>query len=135
TGEQVEQCRLAGAVRPDQPDAVAALDARGKIAHDGALAVALDDVRRLDHQLAGKARVLHGHSDAAGRAVGARLLPRTAHRPEAGEPALIALSPRGHAIAQPVLLAHDPAVELVLLALLLLEQLVAPRLEGGEALL
>ena len=56
-----------------------------------------------------------------------------AHRLEVGEALLVALAPRGDAIAQPMFLGDDLAVDLVLLALLLLELAVAPGLEFGEA--
>ena len=51
------------------------------------------------------------------------------------EPLDVALAPPGHAVAQPVLLGDDLAVELVLVALLFGEHLVAPVLEIGEAAL
>ena len=54
---------------------------------------------------------------------------------EAGHAAHVALAPRGDAVAHPVLLRHDLAVELVEVALLLRQHLVAPRLEIGEAAL
>ena len=54
---------------------------------------------------------------------------------QAGHAAHVALAPRGHAVAHPVELAGDLAVELVALDLLLLERRVAPRFERGEALL
>ena len=50
------------------------------------------------------------------------------------EPLLVALAPRGDAIAQPVLLHRDLAAELVLLAFLLLQHRVAPGLERRETL-
>ena len=57
-----------------------------------------------------------------------------AHRLQLAEPAHVALAPGGDAVAQPVLLAHDLAAELVLLALFLLEDRVAPCLEMRKAL-
>src|SRR5262249_32225641 len=54
---------------------------------------------------------------------------------QCAEAALVALAPRRHAVAQPVLLADDLALELVALALLFLQDLVAPSFEGGESLL
>src|SRR5262249_61590609 len=58
-----------------------------------------------------------------------------AQRLERAEPAHIALAPRRHAVAQPMLLGDDLAVELVLCGLLLGQHLVAPGLEAGEAAL
>ena len=52
---------------------------------------------------------------------------------QVAEAAHVALAPGGDAVAQPVLLARDLAAELVAVALLLLQDLVAPGLEGGEA--
>ncbi len=57
-----------------------------------------------------------------------------AHGLQLAEPAHVALAPRRHAVAQPVLLAHDLASELVLLALFLFEDRVAPFLEMREPL-
>ena len=56
-----------------------------------------------------------------------------AQRREPGDTAHIALAPRGHAIAQPVLLAGDLPAELVKRHLLLFQHLVPPGLEMREA--
>ena len=131
-GQQLQQRRLARAVRADQAEPVAALDARREILDDGQLAKALGDALGLDHQLAGFGGVARGHRrHALGAAMAAEAL---AHRLQFAEPAHVALAPRGHAVAQPVLFAHDLAAELVLLALLFLEHRVAPRLEMRKAL-
>ena len=58
-----------------------------------------------------------------------------AQRVQFGEPPLVARAPGGDAIAQPILLHRDLAAELVLLAVLLLEDRVAPRLERRETLI
>ena len=55
------------------------------------------------------------------------------HRIERPHPALVALAARGDAVAQPVGLGGELAVELVPVALLLLEDGVAPGLEIGKA--
>ena len=52
-GQQIDQRGLAAAVRADDADAVAALDADREIAHDRAVAVGLGDAFGLDHQRAG----------------------------------------------------------------------------------
>ena len=57
-----------------------------------------------------------------------------AHRVQLAEPAHVALAPGGDAVAQPMLLAHDLAAELVLLALLFLEDRVAPGFEMRKTL-
>src|SRR5262249_30408973 len=56
-----------------------------------------------------------------------------AERKEITEPLDVALAAAGDAIAQPVLLVDDLAVELVLLALFFREHLIAPGLEAGKA--
>src|SRR3954454_18275293 len=56
-----------------------------------------------------------------------------AQRVEIAEPLDVALAPARDAVAQPVLLVDDLAVELVLVALFFREHLVAPGLEGTEA--
>ena len=59
---------------------------------------------------------------------------RRPHRVQLAEPAHVALAPGGDAVAQPMLFAHDLAAELVLLALLLLEDRVAPGFEMRKTL-
>src|SRR5204863_9123392 len=51
------------------------------------------------------------------------------------EPADVALAARGDAVAPPMFLGHDLAVELVLVALLLGQDFIAPGLEFGKAAL
>src|SRR6202165_6192902 len=58
--------------------------------------------------------------------------PLLAQRVEIAEPLDVALAAAGDAVAQPVLLIDDLAVELVLLALFLGQHLVAPSLEGAK---
>ena len=69
---------------------------------------------------------------AGGAAIVAPLL---AQRVQIAEPLDVALAPAGDAVAQPVLLGDDLAVELVLVALFLGQHLVAPGLERGKAAL
>ncbi len=57
-----------------------------------------------------------------------------AHGLQFAEPAHVALAPCRHAIAQPVLLAHDLAAKLVLLTLFFFQHDVAPFLEMAKAL-
>ena len=132
-GQQFQQRRLARAVRADHADPVAAQDAGGEIAHDGHIAIGFGDRLRLDHPGAGGRALRRRHHRRARRL--ALLAPGRAQRIEAGEAALVALAPRGDAVAQPVLLAGDLAVELVAFELLLRQHLVAPGLEGREAAL
>ena len=58
--------------------------------------------------------------------------PRLAQRMEIAEPLDVTLAAAGDAVAQPVFLHDDLAVELVLVALFLGQHLVAPRLESAE---
>src|SRR4051812_49216503 len=64
--------------------------------------------------------------------MGATRLPEAV---QSGEALDVSLAPPGYAVAQPMLLRHDLAVELVLIALLFLEDLVPPALEIGKAAL
>ena len=99
----------------------------------GAPAVALADAFRLDHQRAGRRRRTGGDGGVAGAgAIGAALF---AQRLQLADPAHVALAPAGDAVAHPMLFGDDLAVELVLLALLLRQQHVAPFLEMGKAAL
>ena len=113
--------------------AVAALDARGEIADDRPATVALADAGGLDHQLARQPGILHRQRHIAGRPVLPCPLPCAAEVAEPLQPADIPLPPGGDAVAQPVLLLGNSAVELVPVALFLVEERVAPGLERGEA--
>ena len=63
----------------------------------------------------------------------AKCAARLAHRLQLAHAAHVALAPGRDAVADPVLLAHDFAVELVLGHLLLGELRVAPGLEAAKA--
>src|SRR4051812_1047890 len=56
--QQPQQRALAGAVRPDQADAIAAHDPRREIADDADVAVRTADAIRLEHHLAGGLRLV-----------------------------------------------------------------------------
>ena len=132
-GQHLDQRGLAAAVRADDADAVAAQDAGREILDDRPAVIGLADAFGLDDEHAGSIRLARRDGGGAGRAaVGA---PRFAKRVQVGEPLDVALAPRGDAVAQPMLLGDDLAVELVLVALLLGQHLVAPVLEIGEAAL
>ncbi len=132
-GQEIDQRGLAAAVRADDADAVAALDAGGEIVDDRPAVVGFADAIGLDHQRAGAVRRRRGEARLARG--GAKVAARLPQRVQRAEPADIALAPRGDAVAQPVLLGDDLAVELVLVALFLGQHLVAPGLEGGKAAL
>ena len=130
-GEQGEQRGLAGAVGADNAHPVPAQDTGGEILDDGAVAIGERDIIGDSHQLAGHIDLARHHARTAGGA-GAltRLLAQCVQAREALD---VALAPRGHAVAQPVLLHDQFAVELVAVALLLLQRVIAPLLEMGEA--
>ena len=130
-GQHVEQRGLARAVRAHDADAVAADDAGGEIPHDEAFAIGLGDALGRDDEVARPGRLARGHAHPALRAHA--FAPLRAQRVQVLEPPDIALAPRRHAVAQPVFLPHDLARELVRLALLVLQDLVAPFLEMREA--
>ena len=130
--QHFQEGRLADAVRADEADPVAPGDAGGEIIDQRAAVIGLRHVEGLDHQLAALARGAGLHRHLADGAAGVAAL--LAQIVEGAEPAHVAGAPRAHAIAQPVLLAHDLAVELLQVALFLFQHLVAPGLEGPEAL-
>src|SRR5712692_3727774 len=130
-GQHVDQCGLAGAVRPDDADAVAALDADRETLDDFAVSIGPADVFGLDDKPAGFLRFRGGK---VGIARGAAKIPSLlAQRIEIAEPLDVALAAAGNAVAQPVFLVDDFAVELVLLALFLRQHFVAPGLERAKA--
>ena len=69
-----------------------------------------------------------------GAAGGAAIVaPLVAQRVQISEPLDIALAPAGDAVAQPMLLVDDLAVELVLVALFFRQHLVAPGFKSSKA--
>ena len=130
-GQQVDQRGLAGAVRADDADTVAALDADREVIDDLAVAIGTADVLGLENQLAGFFRLGGSQVGVAGcAAIVAALL---AQLMQIGEPLDVALAAAGNAVAQPMLLVDDLAVELVLVALFFGEHLVTPGLESRKA--
>ena len=131
--QQIDERTLAGAVGPDDPQPVPTHHPQGQAVDDRPRTVGFRDVAGLDHQGARGFRVGRLHADAAYRAADlAAVFPELVQIPEAAD---VALAPGGDAVAQPVLLGDDLAVQLVLVALLLLKERVAPCFEAGEALL
>ena len=130
--QHVQQRRLAGAVRADDADPVAAHDPRRKIPHDRPAAIGLRDPDRLRDQPARHLGLRRVQPHRARRPP--MFSPLAAQRVQFGQPPLVARAPCGDAVAQPVLLHRDLAPELVLFAFLLFEDRVAPRLETGKTL-
>ncbi len=89
--QELEQGRLAAAVRADDADLVAAPDGRAEVAHDRPLAVGEADVPRLDDLLAGKAARLN--LDARGAFALAPLATFLAHLEQRAHAALVAGAP------------------------------------------
>ena len=84
-GEEIDQRGLAAAVRADDADAVAALDADGEVGDDRPAVVGLADAVGLDHQRAGSVRGGGGERGlAGGRAVAAARLAAAPARRRAG---------------------------------------------------
>ena len=134
TGQHVDQRGLPGAVRTDDADPIAAGDFRAEVAHDGHAAIALGDMPRLDHLPPRLACLLQRQLHLLRGAFLSRAPPLVSERDEPIETAHVALPPRAHAVAEPMLLLHDAPLELVARGLLLVEDRIAPGLEGGEAL-
>ena len=111
--EQIDERGLAGAVRADDADAVAAGDLDAEVAHQGELAIALGDAPCLDHLPAGLSRLLDRELHVSRRAVGESFPALAAKRDQALEPALVALPPGAHTVAEPMLFLHDAPVELM----------------------
>ena len=131
--QQIGQRGLAAAVRPHDTDAIAALDAGREPRHNRSSLVGFAGVPGFDDQLARIVRLCRFKFCAAQcTAIGA---PRLAQRMQVAEPLDVALAPRRNAVAQPMFFGDDLAIELVLIALLLRQHLVAPRFERGEAAL
>ena len=130
-GEKADQRGLAAAVGADDADAVAAHHAQGEVLDDRPRVEGFADALGLDDQRAGRLGV--GGDDlrlAGGPAI---VAPRLPQRLQSGDAAHVALAARRHAVAHPVFLARDFAVELVLGDLFLFQLLVAPGLERAEA--
>src|SRR6185437_2601298 len=122
---------FAGTVRSHDADAVTALHPDRESIDDLAFAIGPADVLGFDDQLAGLLRFGGGKVGIARRA--AILPPLLAQRMEIAKPLDVALAAAGNAVAQPMLLVDNFAVELVLVALFLRQHLVAPSLESAEA--
>src|SRR4051812_13344402 len=130
-GQHLDERGLAGAVGADDADAVAALDPDREAVDDLSLAIGPADILGLDDELAGLVGFGSREVGVARRAaMGAALVAQCV---EIAEPLDVAFAAARDAVAQPVLLVDDLAVELVLVALFLREHLIAPSLEGTEA--
>ncbi len=116
----------------DDAEPVAAQHAQVQVAHDRPVVERLRHAFRHRHQLAGQPRAA-GFQLQPLRAVH-RVPPGLAQRLPARPAAHVALAPRGDAVAHPVLLPRDLPVELVPVALLLFQHLLAPAFEPPETL-
>ena len=131
SGQHVDQRGLAAAVWADDADTVAALDADREIADDRTAIVALADAGGLDDQRAGRRRRTGGDDGVpGGAAIAAALFPK---RLQLADATHIALASAGDAVAHPVFLGDDFAIELVLIAFLLRQHRIAPFFEMGKS--
>ena len=109
--DEFDQRGLAGAVRTDQADLVAAQYAAGKILDDLALAQAFVDVLEFRHELPRALALRHGNGNLA-----ESLPPCRAFQAQAFEPAhaaFVARAPRLDALADPHLFLRQQLVELL----------------------
>ncbi len=130
-GQQAQQRGLAGAVRAHDAEPVPAQHPQRQVGHDHAVAVGAAGVLGDDDLLAAHLALGRGELQPGRRP--AALAPFLPQRRQLRHPAHVALAPGGHAVGDPVLLAHDLAVELLAVARVLLGHLLAPRLEMLEA--
>ena len=130
--EHGDERGLARAILPDNAHPVAAQDARGEIGDDGALAIGREDMLGLDDQLARDIALgdadLHIAHELAG------LADLRAQFVESAHAAHVAFAPPADAMAHPMFFIGDLSVELVAVALLLLQHLIAPGFEFAKAL-
>ncbi len=130
-GQKIDQRRLASAVRADDAKPVAAQNADRELLDDGAFVEGFGEIAGLDDEAGRSLRLARGKLHRTNGA--AMFAMRSAHCFEGGEALLIALAPRGNAIAQPIFFRRDLAFDLMLPQLFLFERLIAPGLEFGEA--
>src|SRR6185437_11919281 len=103
-GQYVDQRGLADAVRPDNAEAITALDTDREVTDDPAIAIAPADVAGFDDELAGLFGFGGGKVGAAGGATMVAAL--LAQRAEIAESLVVALAPTGDTVAQPVFLVE-----------------------------
>ena len=129
--QHAQQRRLAGPVRPQYADPVAAKYAGAETLDDRAAAILLGDIAGLDRHAAPDLAFLKHDAGALRRAEhgGAAL----AHVRQRGEAALVAPAAGGDAAMQPARLLGDPPVELLLPPQFLGDHRFRPFLESGEA--
>src|SRR6202000_202668 len=97
TGQQIDQRGLAGAVRPDNAEPVASLDAGREVIDDSALPIGLADALRLDDKTAGFLGFRRGEIGVAGGSP--VIAPLLAQRMKIAEPLDVALAASGDAVA------------------------------------
>src|SRR5689334_19670893 len=129
-GQELQQCGLSNAVRPDESDTVAALNTESKVANDLALAEALGDVISLDDRLRPHVVLRERELRAPGGAEHRGTL--RAQFVKLRKTPLVAAPPRGHSALQPVQLDLELRVELFGRARLLIVDALGPRVEAAE---
>jgi hypothetical protein len=123
--QQLEQRGLAAAVGADQADAVATHDHGAEIAHQPASPCAKRHALRLDHLLAGLARLRGFHLHVAGQFAPLRAL--HAHRLQPAHAAFVAGAAGLDALADPHFLLRQQLVEARVFLRLGVEPLLARR--------
>ena len=126
-GQQAQQGGLAGAVRAEDADPVAAEDPGREGQQHAAVGEFLADALGLDHHPAAERRGAGRQLDRARRRD--QLLALAPQVVELAQPAHVALATRGDAPVQPVRLRLEPLVQALDLGLLGREHLLAPSLE------
>src|SRR5690606_24135573 len=110
--DQLEQGGLARAVWSDQADLVAAQDRAAEVAHDGAAAIRLGNLRQLGDALPARLARRHVHADAPERLAPRRA--RRAQRLQASDAALASRAARLHTLAYPDFFLRQQPVGLAL---------------------
>ena len=129
--EQLEQRRFARAIGADDPDAIAALDAKVEVLDDRAVAEALADMVGDDHRF--RADVVVGQAELGDAGTADHRRARGPHLHQLFESALVAAAPRGHAALQPVCFQLQLRIELFRGARFFGIDGLHPRIEAAEA--
>ena len=131
SGEQLEQRRLAGAVRSDDADAVATLHTQREVANDRTLSETFRHILRVYDDLRPNV-VLRECEFRSSRGPEHRSALGT-HLVQFRKPSLVAPPARGHSALKPVQLELELCIELFRCARFLVVDPLGPRIEAAEA--
>ena len=129
--QQFEQRRFAGAVRSDNANAVAALDAQGEVLEERPVPISLRDALGRDDRFGTDVVAFDGHFGDTGRAHHGR--PRGAHLVQLLKAALIALASGGDTALEPVELNLQLGIHLMGGAFFLGEDFLLPGFKSAKA--